>query len=105
MASIGSANQSLVSPTATGCDRSHCLCDSQRALSPAGPKRLLTFVTLTTLMTELLVGQLLDPIDMLGICFPFGIDVSRTQCIYAIITPLLAVWIVRMLDSKWSARS
>jgi hypothetical protein len=38
---------------------------------------------------------LLDPIGVPGIWFPFGIGVSRTQYIYAIAIPLLAVLIVR----------
>jgi len=35
-----------------------------------------------------------------GIWFPFGIGVSRTQYIYAIVIPLLAFFIVRTLPAK-----
>ena len=45
-------------------------------------------------------GELLDPIGVPGIWFPFGIGVSRTQYIYAIAIPLLAFLIVRTLHSK-----
>ena len=38
---------------------------------------------------------MLDPIGVPGIWFPFGIGVSRTQYIYAIVIPLLGVLIVR----------
>jgi hypothetical protein len=40
-------------------------------------------------------GELLDPIGVPGIWFPFNIGVSRTQYVYAIAVPLLAFLIVR----------
>jgi hypothetical protein len=46
--------------------------------------------------------ELLDPIGVPGIWFPFGIGVSRTQYIYAILIPLLAVLIVRTLGDPRS---
>jgi hypothetical protein len=60
-----------------------------------GPMRILALVTLTSTIAALFGGELLDPIGVPGIWFPFGIGVSRTQYIYAIAIPLLAVLIVR----------
>jgi hypothetical protein len=40
-------------------------------------------------------GELLDPMGVPGIWFPFGIGVSRTQYVYAILLPLLGFLIVR----------
>jgi hypothetical protein len=48
-------------------------------------------------------GELLDPIGVPGIWFPFGIGVSRTQYVYAIAIPLLAFLIVRTLLFKENA--
>jgi hypothetical protein len=50
-------------------------------------------------MAAIFGGELLDPIGVPGIWFPFGIGVSRTQYIYAIGVPLLAFLIVRTLPS------
>ena len=55
-------------------------------------------------MAGLFGGELLDPFGVPGIWFPFGIGVSRSQYIYAIVIPLLAVLIVRTLDSKRTHR-
>jgi hypothetical protein len=60
-----------------------------------GPIRILALVTVTSIIAALFGGELLDPIGVPGIWFPFGIGVSRTQYIYAIAIPLLAVLIVR----------
>jgi hypothetical protein len=49
-------------------------------------------------------GELLDPIGVPGIWFPFGIGVSRTQYIYTIALPLLAFLIVRTLPSARERR-
>ena len=57
--------------------------------------RILALFTLASIMAALFGGELLDPIGVPGIGFPFGIGVSRTQYIYAIAIPLLAVLIVR----------
>ncbi|KQZ70978.1 glycoside hydrolase family 2 [Rhodanobacter sp. Root561] len=62
-----------------------------------GPMRILSLVTLASIMAGLFGGELLDPIGVPGIWFPFGIGVSRTQYVYAIAIPLLAVLIVRTL--------
>ena len=68
-----------------------------------GPVRVLALVTLASIMVALFGGELLDPIGVPGIWFPFGIGVSRTQYIYAIAVPLLAFLIVRTLPSKEKA--
>ena len=61
----------------------------------SGPMRILALVTLVSTMAALFGGELLDPIGVPGIWFPFGIGVSRTQYVYAIAIPLLAFLIVR----------
>jgi len=66
----------------------------------SGPMRMLSLVTLASIMAGLFGGELLDPIGVPGIWFPFGIGVSRTQYIYAIAIPLLAVLVVRTLASN-----
>jgi hypothetical protein len=66
----------------------------------SGPMRMLSLVTLASIMAGLFGGELLDPIGVPGIWFPFGIGVSRTQYIYAIAVPLLAVLVVRTLASN-----
>ena len=66
----------------------------------SGPTRILALVTLTSIMAALFGGELLTTIGVPGIWFPFGIGVSRTQYVYAISIPLLAVLIVRTLPSK-----
>jgi hypothetical protein len=45
-------------------------------------------------------GELLDPIGIPGIWFPFGIGVSRMQYIYAIFIPLLALLVVKTLGVR-----
>jgi hypothetical protein len=55
-------------------------------------------------MAGLFGGELLDTIGVPGIWFPFGIGVSRTQYIYAIVIPLLAFFIVRTLPAKSAYR-
>ena len=65
----------------------------------SGPMRVLAPVTLAAIVAGLFGGELLDPIGVPGIWFPFGIGVSRTQYIYAILIPLLAFLIVRTCDS------
>ena len=66
----------------------------------SGPRRILALVTLATITAALFGGELLDPIGLAGIWFPFGIGVSRTQYVYAIAIPLLAFLIVRTLLSN-----
>ncbi|MDN5780664.1 MAG: glycoside hydrolase family 2 [Luteimonas sp.] len=72
-------------------------------IARSGPMRTLSLVTLATIMAGLFGGELLDPIGVPGIWFPFGIGVSRTQYVYAIAIPLLAVLIVRTLSSRKDA--
>ena len=66
----------------------------------SGPLRIGALVTLASIMAALFGGELLDPIGVPGIWFPFGIGVSRTQYVYAIVIPLLAFLIVRTFTSK-----
>ena len=66
-------------------------------IARGGPARILALVTLASIMAAIFGGELLDPIGVPGIWFPFGIGVSRTQYIYAIALPLLAILIVRTL--------
>jgi hypothetical protein len=64
-----------------------------------GPMRIMAVAT----MALILVAQFADELSSVGvpgIWFPFGIGVSRTQYAYAIAIPLLALLIVRTLDSK-----
>jgi hypothetical protein len=59
--------------------------------------RVLALATLVAIVMAYFGDELLDPIGVPGIWFPFGIGVSRTQYIYAIAVPLMAVLIVRTL--------
>ena len=61
------------------------------------PRRILALVTFVSIIVALFGGELLDPIGVPGIWFPFGIGVSRIQYVYAIAIPLLAFLIVRTL--------
>jgi hypothetical protein len=61
----------------------------------SGPMRALALATLASIMAGLFGGELLDPIGVPGIWFPFGIGVSRSQYVYAIAIPLLAILIAR----------
>ena len=65
-----------------------------------GPMRVLALVTLASIVAGLFGGELLDPLGVPGIWFPFGIGVSRTQYIYAIAIPLVACVIARTLDTR-----
>jgi hypothetical protein len=49
--------------------------------------RILALVTLASIMAALFGGELLDPVGVPGIWFPFNIGVSRTQYVYAIAVP------------------
>ncbi len=62
-----------------------------------GPPRMLALVTLASIVAALFGGELLDPLGVPGIWFPFNIGVSRTQYVHAISIPLLAVLVVRTL--------
>jgi hypothetical protein len=65
-----------------------------------GTMRILALVTLLSVTAALFGGELLDPIGVPGIWFPFGIGVSRTQYIYALAIPLLAFLIARTRLAK-----
>jgi hypothetical protein len=73
-------------------------------IAGSGPMRILAPITLTSMMAGIFGGELLDPIGVPGIWFPFNIGVSRTQYIYAIAVPLLALLIVRTLPSARERR-
>jgi hypothetical protein len=64
--------------------------------------RALALTTLALAVLAFFGGELLDPIGVPGIWFPFGIGVSRTQYLYAIFIPLLAFLIVRTLGGDRS---
>lgn len=64
----------------------------------SGPTRILALVTLATIIAALFGPELLDPIRIPGIWFPFGIGVSRTQYVYAIVIPLIAILIVQTIQ-------
>jgi hypothetical protein len=73
----------------------------------SGSMRILALVTFASIMAALFGSELLDPIGVPGIWFPFGIGVSRTQYIYAIVIPLLALLIVtsaRGIDQSLRSR-
>jgi len=73
-------------------------------IAGTGPMRILAPITLASIMAGIFGGELLDPIGVPGIWFPFGIGVSRTQYIYAIAVPLLAFLIVPTLPSARERR-
>jgi hypothetical protein len=64
-----------------------------------GGARTLALITLVFMLLALFGGELLDPLGVPGIWFPFGIGVSRTQYLYAIFIPLLAFLVVRTLGA------
>ena len=66
-------------------------------IARGGPGRIPAIVALSLITVAFFGDELLDPIGVPGIWFPFGIGVSRTQYIYAILIPLLAVLVVRTL--------
>ncbi|BCT91692.1 hypothetical protein LYSHEL_07160 [Lysobacter helvus] len=68
-----------------------------------GPTRVLALFALASVVAGLFGGELLDPIGVPGIWFPFGIGVSRTQYIYAIGIPLLGLLIVRSMQPMANA--
>ena len=62
-----------------------------------GPTPILAFAALVSIIAAFFGGELLDPIGVPGIWFPFGIGVSRTQYVYAIAIPLLAILMARTI--------
>lgn len=61
----------------------------------SGPLRVFATLVLVLITLALFGGDLLDPLGIPGIWFPFGIGVSRTQYLYALLIPLLAILIAR----------
>ena len=55
-----------------------------------GAMRIHAMITLAFITLTIFGDELLDPIGVPGIWFPFGIGVSRTQYIYALFIPVLA---------------
>lgn len=74
-----------------------------RMVHSGGPLRSLSLATFASIVAALFGGELLDPIGVPGIWFPFGIGVSRTQYLYAIAVPLVAFSTVFTLPSKENA--
>jgi hypothetical protein len=70
----------------------------------SGPMRVPALVTAGAILLALFGGELLDPIGVPGIWFPFNIGVSRTQYVYAIAIPLVAFLIARTLLPKRAHR-
>jgi hypothetical protein len=64
-----------------------------------GAMRTHALVTLALTVLAFFGGELLDPIGVPGIWFPFGIGVSRTQYIFALFIPLLACLVARTLGA------
>jgi hypothetical protein len=65
-----------------------------------GPMRILALVTMASIIAVTFGGEVLDPIGVPGIWFPFGIGVSRSQYIYAVVIPLVALLTLRTLPSE-----
>jgi len=57
-----------------------------------GPLRALATITVAAILAVTFGGELLDPLGVPGIWFPFGIGVSRSQYLYAVVIPLMA-WV------------
>lgn len=66
-------------------------------IARGGSLRILALATLASIVAALFGAELLDPLGVPGIWFPFNIGVSRTQYVHAISIPLLAVLVVRTL--------
>ena len=65
-----------------------------------GAMRTHALIALAFTVLAFFGGELLDPIGVPGIWFPFGIGVSRTQYLFAIFIPLLALLVVRTLGDR-----
>jgi hypothetical protein len=72
-------------------------------IARGGPMRILALITLASIMAAFFGGELLDPLGVPGIWFPFGIGVSRTQYLYVIVIPLVACLIVRTMRAASAA--
>jgi hypothetical protein len=64
-------------------------------MARGGAMRTLALITLAFTVVSFFGGELLDPLGVAGIWFPFGIGVSRTQYLYAVLIPMLAILVVR----------
>jgi hypothetical protein len=60
--------------------------------------RVLALLALAAILAAFFGGELLDPLGIPGIWFPFGIGVSRTQYIYAIAIPLAALLVAHSAE-------
>ena len=69
-------------------------------IAQGGAARLLALVTLALVTVSFFSDELLGPLGIPGIWFPFGIGVSRTQYIYAILIPLMGFLIARTLGDR-----
>jgi hypothetical protein len=68
-----------------------------------GPPRILALATLALIVSAFFGAELLDPLGVPGIWFPFGIGVSRTQYLYAIAIPLFAVLVAQWATARPTA--
>ncbi len=68
-----------------------------------GTMRVLALINLVLVVLAFFGDELLDPLGVPGIWFPFGIGVSRTQYIYVLLIPLLAALVVRTLNERREA--
>ncbi len=73
-------------------------------IARSGPPRTLALTTLALTVLAFFGGELLDPIGLPGIWFPFGIGVSRTQYLLAVLIPLLAVLVAGTLGGSRARR-
>jgi hypothetical protein len=70
----------------------------------SGPSRPLALATLAALAATQFGRELLDPLGVPGIWFPFNIGVARTQYLYAAAIPLLGCLLVTSLDPGAAGR-
>lgn len=69
-------------------------------IARSGPMRVLALLAFMSVAASQFAGELLDPLGIPGIWFPFGIGVSRIQYIYAIAIPLLAFLITKTFQPR-----
>jgi hypothetical protein len=62
--------------------------------------RALALATIISIMLAWFGSELLDPIHVPGIWFPFGIGVARTQYIYGLVIPLMAFLIAQISPAE-----
>jgi hypothetical protein len=73
-------------------------------IARGGTMRVLALAALASIIAGMFGGELLDPLGVPGIWFPFNIGVSRTQYVYALVIPLLAALFVRMEGQRHVVR-